>query len=97
MAGTMAVSLTACSNNANSDTTTAPSTTEAVTTTEAATEQTTTEPSVTSNASIDFEDGQMGFVEVYSAPANAADVELNVVDFGGSKALEVKKIGTAHV
>jgi len=92
MAGTMAVSLTACSNNANSDTTTAPSTTEAVTTTEAATEQTTTEPSVTSNASIDFEDGQMGFVEVYSAPANAADVELNVVDFGGSKALEVKNL-----
>ena len=92
MAGTMAVSLTACSNNANSDTTTAPSTTEAVTTTEAATEQTTTEPSATSNASIDFEDGQMGFVEVYSAPANAADVELNVVDFGGSKALEVKNL-----
>ena len=92
MAGTMAVSLTACSNNANSDTTTAPSTTEAVTTTEAATEQTTTEPSATSNASIGFEDGQMGFVEVYSAPANAADVELNVVDFGGSKALEVKNL-----
>ena len=92
MAGTMAVSLTACSNNANSDTTTAPSTTEAVTTTEAATEQTTTEPSATSNASIDFEDGQMGFLEVYSAPANAADVELNVVDFGGSKALEVKNL-----
>ena len=92
MAGTMAVSLTACSNNANSDTTTAPSTTEVVTTTEAATEQTTTEPSATSNASIDFEDGQMGFVEVYSAPANAADVELNVVDFGGSKALEVKNL-----
>ena len=92
MAGTMAVSLTACSNNANSDTTTAPSTTEAVTTTEAATEQTTTEPSVASNASIDFEDGQMGFVEGYSAPANAADVELNVVDFGGSKALEVKNL-----
>ena len=92
MAGTMAVSLTACSNNANSDTTTAPSTTEAVTTTEAATEQTTTEPSATSNASIDFEDGQMGFVEVYSAPANAAGVELNVVDFGGSKALEVKNL-----
>ena len=92
MAGTMAVSLTACSGNASSDTTTAPSTTEAVTTTEAATEQTTTEPSVTSNASIDFEDGQMGFVEVYSAPANAADVEINVVDFGGSKALEVKNL-----
>ena len=92
MAGTMAVSLTACSGNASSDATTAPSTTEAVTTTEAATEQTTTEPSVTSNASIDFEDGQMGFVEVYSAPANAADVELNVVDFGGSKALEVKNL-----
>ena len=93
MAGTMAVSLTACSNNANSDTTTAPSTTtEAVTTTEAATETTPAAPEVTSNASIDFEDGQMGFVEAYSAPANAADVELNVVDFDGSKALEIKNL-----
>ena len=92
MAGTMAVSLTACSNNANSDTTTAPSTTEAVTTTEAATETTPAAPEVTSDASIDFEDGQMGFVEVYSAPANAADVELNVVDFDGSKALEIKNL-----
>ena len=88
----MAVSLTACSNNANSDTTTAPSTTEAVTTTEAATETTPAAPEVTSDASIDFEDGQMGFVEVYSAPANAADVELNVVDFDGSKALEIKNL-----
>ncbi len=93
MAGTMAVSLTACSGSANSDaTTTAPSTTEAASTQEATNETTTEAPQVKSDASVDFEDGQMGFVQAYSAPANAADVEMNVVDFDGSKALEVKNL-----
>ena len=93
MAGTMAVSLTACSGSANSDaTTTAPSTTEAASTQEATNETTTEAPQVKSDASVDFEDGQMGFVQAYSAPANAADVEMNIVDFDGSKALEIKNL-----
>ena len=94
MAGTMAVSLTACNSTADSDASTAPTTTtEAVTTTQEATQETTTEaPQVKSDASVDFEDGQMGFVKAYSAPANAADVEMSVVDFDGSKALEVKNL-----
>ena len=74
MAGTMAVSITACSGNTNSNATTAPTSGEAVTTTQEATQETQTEaPQVKSDASVDFEDGQMGFVQAYSAPANAAD------------------------
>ena len=94
MAGTMAVSLTACSGTADSDASTAPTTTtEAVTTTQEAAQETTTEAEqVDSDASVDFEDGQMGFVQAYSAPANAADVEMNIVDFDGSKALEIKNL-----
>ena len=56
MAGTMAVSLTACSGSADSDaTTTAPSTTEAASTQEATNETTTEAPQVKSDASVDFE------------------------------------------
>ena len=93
MAGTMAVSITACSGNTNSNATTAPTSSEAVTTTQEATQETQTEaPQVKSDASVDFEDGQMGFVQAYSAPANAADVELSVQDFDGSKALVIKNL-----
>ena len=93
MAGTMAVSITACSGNTNSNATTAPTSGEAVTTTQEATQETQTEaPQVKSDASVDFEDGQMGFVQAYSAPANAADVELSVQDFDGSKALAIKNL-----
>ena len=93
MAGTMAVSITACSGNTNSNATTAPTSGEAVTTTQEATQETQTEaPQVKSDASVDFEDGQMGFVQAYSAPANAADVELSVQDFDGSKALVIKNL-----
>ena len=93
MAGTMAVSITACSGNTNSNATTAPTSSEAVTTTQEATQETQTEaPQVKSDASVDFEDGQMGFVQAYSAPANAADVELSVQDFDGSKALAIKNL-----
>ncbi len=34
----------------------------------------------------------MGFVQAYNAPANAADVELSITDFDGSKALAVKNL-----
>ena len=56
MAGTMAVSLTACSGSADSDASTAPTTTtEAVTTTQEAVQETTTEAEqVDSDASVDF-------------------------------------------
>ena len=98
MAGTMAVSITACSGNANSDATTTPTTTEAVTTqavtTQGESQETTTQTpqEQKSEASVDFEAGQMGFVQAYNAPANAADVELSITDFDGSKALAVKNL-----
>lgn len=40
-------------------------------------------------ASLDFEDGQYGFVALYTAPANADASEISLVDFKGSKALKV--------
>ena len=91
----MAVSLTACSNNAgtNNESTT-PSASESTqeSSQETTPQETTQTPEVKSEASVDFEDGQMGFVEVYSAPANAADIEMSVVDYNGSKALEIKNL-----
>ncbi len=91
----MAVSLTACSNNAgtNNESKT-PSASESTqeSSQETTPQETTQTPEVKSEASVDFEDGQMGFVEVYSAPANAADIEMSVVDYNGSKALEIKNL-----
>ena len=39
--------------------------------------------------SVDFEDGNMGFVSVYSGMANADACALEVVDYNGSKALQI--------
>ncbi len=87
MAGAMALSMAACGDkpaeNTPTDTSTTPST-----------EESTPAPDVTAPtdeaASIDFEDGNMAFVAPYTQPADAADVELSIVDFNGSKALQVK-------
>ena len=40
-------------------------------------------------ASVDFEDGLYGFVEVYKTPSNADASELSMGDFNNSKALKV--------
>ena len=88
MAGAMVLSLAACGDGGNQTPETA---TDVVETTPAETgavdDQTTP---AAEEASIDFEDGNMGFVQVYSKPANAGAAELSVVDFAGSKALQVK-------
>ena len=39
--------------------------------------------------SLDFEDGNIGFVAVYEGMANSAAATLEVVDYNGSKALKV--------
>lgn len=39
--------------------------------------------------SIDFSDGNAGFISAYQKPANAAEVELSVVDYNGDKALKI--------
>ena len=89
MAGAMVLSMAACGDkpaeNTPTDTSTTPST-----------EESTPAPDVTAPtdeaASIDFEDGNMAFVAPYTQPADAADVELSIVDFNGSKALQVKNL-----
>ena len=88
MAGAMVLSMAACGDkpaeNTPTDTSTTPST-----------EESTPAPDVTAPtdeaASIDFEDGNMAFVAPYTQPADAADVELSIVDFNGSKALQVDR------
>ncbi len=40
-------------------------------------------------ASINFEDGNMGFADVYTQHATSAELELSIADFNGSKALKV--------
>ena len=42
--------------------------------------------------SVDFEDGSMSFVSLYTQAANADNSELSVVDYNGSKALYVKNV-----
>ncbi|MCL2717771.1 MAG: hypothetical protein FWE14_03205 [Lachnospiraceae bacterium] len=42
--------------------------------------------------SIDFADGNYGFIAMYTGPVNADNSELSVVDWNGSKALQVKNV-----
>lgn len=94
LAGTMALSMAACGDEKTpaSDSVPSDSTPESVP--ESTPEPTPEAPAtpVAEEASIDFEDGNMGFVSVYSKPADAAEVEMSIVDFGGSKALQVKNL-----
>ena len=84
LAGTMALSLAACGNETEQ---TGTNPTESVETTPA-----TDVTPVAEDASIDFEDGNMGFIAAYMQAADAAELEMSVVDFGGSKALQVKNL-----
>ena len=89
LAGTMLLSLVACGDENTVDTPeSTDNTSESADNTSESTDD--TQVSETVEASIDFEDGSMSFVAPYTLPANAADIELSVVDFNGSKALEVK-------
>lgn len=94
MAGTMVLSMAACGSEntaSTADPTDAPAVTEAPT--EAPTAEPTAEPTPEpEEASIDFEDGNMGFMSVYTVPANADASELAVVDYNGSKALQVTNV-----
>ncbi len=89
LAGTMALSLVACGGDADTDADASVESTTADTTVESTVAD--DAPTVV-EASIDFEDGNMGFVAPYMVPADAAELELSVVDFAGSKALQVKNL-----
>ena len=81
LAGTMALSMVACGEKPADNT-------------DASVEESTVTPTpeVEVTPSIDFEDGSISFVAPYMQPADAAEVELSVVDFNGSKALQVKNL-----
>ncbi len=105
MAAAMVLSLAACGEKQTSnDTTPTPTTAPTATTapTEAPADPTPTEvpapQNVTiANASITFEDGNMGFVAPYMQHARSANMELSIVDFNGSKALKVTNLDGGKV
>ena len=100
MAGSMVLSLAACGDDAsNTSSGTTPTEAPAKATeapadpTEApAATEPTAAPAVAEEASIDFEDGNMGFIAPYMQMADAAELEISVVDYNGSKALQVKNL-----
>ena len=94
LAGTMALSMAACGDEKTPTSDSVPSDSTPESVPESTPEPTPEAPAtpVAEEASIDFEDGNMGFVSVYSKPADAAEVEMSIVDFGGSKALQVKNL-----
>jgi len=95
LAGAMVLSMAACGSNDGQQVSDSASTESDASDTGESEPESTPEPTpepVAEEASIDFEDGNMGFVAAYSQPADAADVEFSVVDFKGSKALQVKNL-----
>ena len=91
MAGAMVFSMAACGDDSQQSSESTPSEESSAPSESEPAAAPTPEP-VAEDASIDFEDGNMGFVSAYSMPADAADVELSVADFNGSKALQVKNL-----
>ena len=92
----MLLSLAACGENTNPTTTAAPTTTATPdpvpTTTAKPTEPAPTDPVVPVEpveASVNFEDGNMGFIALYDGRANADASTLELVDYNGGKALKV--------
>ena len=94
MAAVMALSMVACGEK--QDNTPTPTTAPTATTapTEAPADPTATPVPAPQNvtiadASITFEDGNMGFADAYMQHARSANLELSIADFNGSKALKV--------
>ena len=105
MAAAMTLSMAACGETQTSNETTstpAPTATTAPTATPAPTQAPVADPTATpvpepqnvtiEGANINFEDGNMGFVAAYMQHATSADTELSIVDFNGSKALQVTNL-----
>ncbi len=103
MAAVMTLSMVACGEKQSDNT---PTPTTAPTATTAPTQAPTEAPAPTevpapqnvtiADASITFEDGNMGFVDAYMQHARSANLELSLVDFNGSKAVKaVNTTGTS--
>lgn len=78
----MVISMAACATTEQEETT------EQTVTEESTEKQEDPTPEVTP-ASVDFEDGNMGFVALYEGMANSDASTIEVVDYNGSKALKV--------
>ncbi len=94
LAGAMVLGMAGCSSETSSNETATPTAapTAAATATPVPTQESVATPTpapVVEEASIDFEDGNMGFTAVYTMPANSGNAELSIADFNGSKALKV--------
>ena len=90
LAGAMAASLAACGSSSSSANTPA---SDSAQQTNANQEETKGNEAPAVDASIDFEDGNFGFVQTYMGGGNASELEISVDDFSGSKALKVKNVG----
>jgi len=94
MAAVMTLSMVACGEQTGNETpTTAPTATTAPTEAPVVDPDPTTPPApqnvTIADATVTFEDGNMGFIDVYSSHARSAKCELSLVDFNGSKAVKV--------
>ena len=92
MAAVMTLSMVACGEQTGNDAT--PTTAPTTAPTEAPADPTATPVPAPQNvtiadASITFEDGNMGFVDAYMQHARSANLELSLADFNGSKAVKV--------
>ena len=97
MAAVMTLSLAACGGEQTSNDvtpTTAPTATTAPTQAPVAEPTKAPEPQNVSiaDASINFEDGNYGFVQPFMEFATSAELELSVADFNGSKALKIENL-----
>ena len=101
MAAVMTLSMVACGEKTGNDVTPTPAPTATTAPTEAPADPTATPVPVPQNvtiadASITFEDGNMGFADAYMQHARSANLELSIADFNGSKALKaVNTTGTS--
>ncbi len=94
LAGTMTLSMAACGDKDQEATKPAEGTKQESKqeTKQETGEKPSEEKPVAGEASIDFEDGNIGFLAPYTMPANADSCELSIVDYNGSKALQVKNM-----
>ncbi len=91
LAGSMVFGLTACGGSADTPAASEP-VESSVAADVSATEPTEAPASEALPASIDFEDGKMDFLSLYTQAGNADNSELSIVDKDGSKKLYVKNV-----
>lgn len=87
LAGTMMLSMAACGGDAETSANGSTGSTQTESVSDAQSDVLPAE-----EASINFDDGNMGFLSLYTQPANADNSELSLVDWKGSKALYVKNV-----